>query len=185
MSIKCTYQTHSECWTRWGVLICWTNYRSRASTDSGAGEGIERKTAEPRNWVSMNLGRWTHGVTGVVNAIIWRGRTLSPRPDTGASLLACLIRSQYETCLQSSGFLTAALISRWASPVSWKPTLIVEPCQWTSPVQMALWFLRHWSLAWYDRDTLNSSKSDSHLLASFPFRFNPFYHTKVPINISR
>lgn len=131
----------SECWTRGGVLICCTNCRSRTNTNLGAGKETERKTAEPRNWVSMNLGCWAHGVTGVVNAIIWRGKTLSLRPDTGATYWpdSSGVNTRSASNHQDSWQPCSLPGERTQYPE--KPTLIVEPCQWTSPVQMALWFL--------------------------------------------
>lgn len=54
------------------------------------------------------------------------------RPRQWHSIQACLIWGQFENCLQSSEFLTTAFISWWKNPPSWKPTLITEPCQWTS-----------------------------------------------------
>lgn len=163
LSVRCTYQAHSECWTRGGVLICCTNYRSRESTDSGARAGTEQKTREPRDRVCTNLGRWAHG--GQLEWLMQSSEEAGP----------C---RRGQTLVRLTGL--THLGSIWELPVIIRildsgthfpargPSILKIPPSSLSPVNEHHWSKWHFGFSdievWPEMTgTLSSSKSDSHL----------------------
>lgn len=178
------YQTHSECWTKWGVLACYTNSGCRTSTDSGAGEGAGQKIGEPRRWVSMNLGYGAHRVTGVVPTIHLKrqdkGQTMAQH--RGLTHLGSIwdLPPIIRILNNSIHFLVKDPHHPENPHYHWDLSMDITRSKWHfgfSVIEVwpdstgTLWILQRVTL--------------TYLLSSFPFRFNPFYHTKVPINIAR
>lgn len=129
-SFWCMYlPDSSECWTKWGVLACYTNHSFRTSTDSGAGEGAEQKIGEPRRWVSMNLGYGARGVAGVVHTILLKrqDKRQTMAQHRGLTHLGSIweLPPIIRILNNSIHFLAK-------DPTILKTHIIIETCQWTS-----------------------------------------------------